>query len=197
MLTADSHDVESLERLAAQTKVVCTTVGPYAKYGSELVGACVRNGTHYCDLAGEVQWMRAMIDRHEEAARASGACVVHACGFDSVPSDLGVYFLQREARERFGAPCSNVKLRVKTMKGGASGGTIASMMNAIEEGRADANVARVLVAPYSLNPRGNARRARRARPGRRGMGRGLRVVDGAVRDGDDQHQGRAPHQRRE
>lgn len=154
IVTADSHNRESLDALTSQTQVICTTVGPYAKYGSELVAACVRNGTHYCDLAGEVQWMRAMIDRHESDARESGARIVFTCGFDSIPSDLGVYFLQREARERFGAPCSRVKSRVKTMKGGASGGTVASMMNAIKEGRADSKVAKILVAPYSLNPEG-------------------------------------------
>ena len=94
MLTADSHDLESLNKLAASTKVVLTTVGPYALYGNELVQACVDNGTDYGDLAGEVQWMRRIIDQHQAAAEASGARIVHSCGFDSIPSDIGVQFLQ-------------------------------------------------------------------------------------------------------
>ncbi len=153
MLTADSHDPQSLQELALKTKVIISTVGPYAQYGSELVAACVENGTHYCDLAGEVQWMRKMIDRHEDAAKTSGARIVHACGFDSIPSDIGVYYLQQESMRRFGKPCDEVRMRVKAMKGGASGGTIASMMNAMEEGQADREVARILVDPYSLCPK--------------------------------------------
>jgi short subunit dehydrogenase-like uncharacterized protein len=152
LITADSHDPESLRELARSSRVIISTVGPYASYGSELVAACVENGTHYCDLAGEVQWIRKMIDRHEEAARKSGARIIHACGFDSIPSDIGVYFLQQESMRRFGKPCSDVKMRVKAMKGAASGGTIASMITAMEEARADRNVARILVDPYSLCP---------------------------------------------
>ncbi len=94
MVIADSHDVASLNAMASQTKVICTTIGPYAKYGSELVAACIENGTDYCDLTGEVQWMRKMIDKHHEAAKAKGIRIVHTCGFDSIPSDMGVYFLQ-------------------------------------------------------------------------------------------------------
>jgi len=152
--TADSHDRDSLQALVARTRVIITTVGPYAKYGSELVAACVENGTHYCDLAGEAQFMRKMIDQHEQAARQSGARIVHACGFDSVPSDIGVYYLQQQARLQFGVPCSRVTMRVKAMKGSVSGGTIDSMMNAIEEAKTDREVARVLVNPYSLCPEG-------------------------------------------
>lgn len=152
LLTADSHDPDSLRSLVGRTRVIITTVGPYAKYGSELVAACVESGTHYCDLAGEVQWMRKMIDRHEAAAKKSGARIVHACGFDSIPSDIGVYFLQTESLRRFGQACNRVKMCVRAMKGGASGGTIASMMNAIDQARADREVARVLVHPYSLCP---------------------------------------------
>jgi len=152
VLTADAHDTDSLQALAGCTRVIITTVGPYAKYGSELVAACAGSGTHYCDLAGEPQWMRKMIDQYGEAATASGARIVHACGFDSVPSDIGVYYLQQEAQRRFGESCKQVRMRVRAMKGGASGGTVASMMNAIEEARADRAVARILVDPYSLCP---------------------------------------------
>ncbi|MEO0998632.1 MAG: saccharopine dehydrogenase NADP-binding domain-containing protein, partial [Pseudomonadota bacterium] len=154
LVTGDSHDAQSMDALAARTRVVCTTVGPYAKYGSELVGACVHAGTHYTDLCGEPQWMRQMIDQHQDAAVASGARIVHACGFDSIPSDMGVYFLQREAHERTGGYLGEVRLGVKAMRGGASGGTVASLMNAVEEGRKDRTIARVLVHPYSLNPDG-------------------------------------------
>ncbi len=153
-IVADSFDEEKLAAMAASAKVVITTVGPYAKYGSPLVAACVEHGTHYCDLAGEAQWIRQMVDEHHDAAVASGARIVHCCGFDSVPMDMGVYFLQEEARERFGTYCESITMLVKASKGGPSGGTIASMLNIIKEARADKNVARVLVAPYALNPPG-------------------------------------------
>ncbi len=155
ILTADSHNPETLDALVKQTKVVCTTVGPYPRYGAELVAACVRNGTDYCDLTGEVPWMRKMIDAHELAARESGARIVHTCGFDSIPSDMGVYFLQREAREKFGKPCVQIKFRLKAIKGGASGGTIASMLDILTEAQGDREAAKILVAPYSLNPEGD------------------------------------------
>ncbi len=154
VVTGDSHDLASLEALAARTKVVCSTVGPYAKYGSELVNACVRTGTHYCDLTGEVHWMRKMIDAHQAEAENTGARVVHACGFDSIPSDMGVFFLQREAIERHGKPCSQVEMRVKAMKGGFSGGTPASLVYAMQESARDPSILRVNTEPYSLNPEG-------------------------------------------
>jgi len=154
IIIADSHDRDSLEQIAASTSVILTTVGPYAKYGSELVAACVRNGTDYCDLCGEVQWMRQMIDEHQAAAELSGARIVMSCGFDSIPSDMGLWFLQRHARERYGRTCAEVILLVRAMKGGASGGTYASMLNAIEQARQDTSIARVLADPYALNPPG-------------------------------------------
>ena len=128
IVIGDSHDLASLEALVARAKMVCSTVGPYAKYGSELVNACVRTGTHYCDLSGEVHWMRKMIDAHQAEAEQTGARIVHACGFDSIPSDMGVFFLQRKAKERYGKPCSHIKMRVTAMKGGFSGGTMASFI---------------------------------------------------------------------
>jgi short subunit dehydrogenase-like uncharacterized protein len=133
--------------------VVCTTVGPYAKYGTELVKACARAGTHYCDLTGEVHWMRAMIDDHGDEASASGASIVFTCGFDSIPSDLGVYFVQQEMQRRHGVPCARVKLRVNGASGGASGGTIASMLNMMEEAKNDPEVMRVTNEPYAINPK--------------------------------------------
>ena len=95
-VVADSNDEASLRKLVSDTKVVCTTVGPYALYGSTLVALCAELGTHYCDLTGEVQWMRQMIEAHQATAEASGAKIVHTCGFDSIPSDLGTYFVQGE-----------------------------------------------------------------------------------------------------
>lgn len=152
VIVADASEPSSLERLVSSTKVVLSTVGPYAKYGSALVAACAAHGTDYCDLAGEPQWIRKMIDAHQARAQESGARIVPCCGFDSIPSDLGVLYLQNEARRRSGNPCESVKLRVKALKGGASGGTIASMLNLFEEARADENVARLLKDPYALNP---------------------------------------------
>lgn len=154
IIIADSNDVASMHQLAKSTAVVLTTVGPYAKFGSALVEACVTHGTHYCDLAGEVQWMRAMIDRHQEHAKKTGARIVHSCGFDSIPSDIAVFLMQQEAVSRFGAPCEEIALFVKAMKGGASGGTVASMLTALEQARDDRSVARILVDPYALNPEG-------------------------------------------
>ena len=95
-----------------------------------------------------------MIDRHQNAAEQSGARIVHSCGFDSIPSDLGVQFLQQHAQREYGAPCKRIELLVKAMKGGGSGGTIASALNALDESRRDREVARIMVEPYSLNPEG-------------------------------------------
>jgi short subunit dehydrogenase-like uncharacterized protein len=157
ILTGDSHDVASLQALAARTNVVCSTVGPFAIYGSELVDACVRSGTHYCDLSGEPHWMRKMIDAHQAEAERTGARIVHACGMDSIPSDIGVFFLQRAARERHGKPCAHISMRVKAMKAGFSGGTAASFVHAMEEGKRDPSIGRFMTEPYCLNPEGRRR----------------------------------------
>ncbi len=151
-ILADSFDDDALASMASRTRVVITTVGPYAKYGSPLVSACVAHGTHYCDLAGEAQWIREMIDEHHSAAVDSGSRIVNCCGFDSVPMDIGVWFLQQEAMRRHGSYCRSIVMLVKAAKGGPSGGTIASMLNIIKEARADREVAKVLVNPYALNP---------------------------------------------
>lgn len=151
-IVADSFDEQKLNDMAAKTRVVITTVGPYAKYGSPLVAACVANGTHYCDLAGEAQWIRKMIDAHNEGAAESGARIVHCCGFDSVPMDIGVHFLQQEAQRRHGSYCKSIRMLVKATKGGPSGGTMASVLNLIKEAQSDKGVARVLSDPYGLNP---------------------------------------------
>ena len=154
ILVADSGDAEALATLAARTRVVLTTVGPYALYGSNLVAACVDNGTDYCDLAGEVQWIRKMIDTHHDRARETGARIVHCCGFDSIPMDIGAYFLQQEAQARHGDYCEEIALYVKATKGSMSGGTIASMSNIVQEAQHDRSVARILADPYAVNPAG-------------------------------------------
>lgn len=152
LMVADAADGASLRALCAATRVVVSTVGPYALHGEPLVQACAQSGTDYCDLTGEVQWIRRMIERYQQQARQSGARIVHCCGFDSIPSDLGVHFLQGEALKQFGAPCQRIKMRVKAMKGGMSGGTVASIMNVVKEAAADPKLRQELSDPYSLCP---------------------------------------------
>jgi short subunit dehydrogenase-like uncharacterized protein len=152
-VVANADDETSMRALAKRAKVICTTVGPYARYGSHLVAACAELGTHYCDLTGEVHWMRRMIDAHHATARESGARIVFTCGFDCIPADLGVFFLQNEMKARHGTNAREIKFRVKGFQGGASGGTIASMLNMLEEASADPNVMQVMNQPYSLNPK--------------------------------------------
>ena len=154
IVTGDSSDVASMQALAARARVVCSTVGPYALYGGELVGACVRAGTHYCDLSGEAHWIRKMMDAHQAEAAETGARIVHACGMDSIPSDVGVYFLQQRAKQLHGKPCSRVKMRVTEMAGGFSGGTAASLLHGTEAGRKDPSIMRAMTEPYYLAPEG-------------------------------------------
>jgi len=156
IVVADAADADALEALCGQTRVVISTVGPYALYGEPLIKACAETGTDYCDLTGEAQWIRRMIDGYEKAARKSGARIVHSCGFDSIPSDLGVHFLQQQAIERFGEPCSRVKMRVKAMRGGFSGGTVASVLNLIKEASSNPALRKELANPYSICPEGYA-----------------------------------------
>lgn len=151
-IVADSNDEASLQKLVSQTKVVISTVGPYAHYGSLLVKVCTESGTHYVDLTGEVPWMRSMIDEHHIAAEKSGAKIVHSCGFDSIPSDMGTFFVQQQANERFGSPLKNIRFSLTKAKGGISGGTFASMINIIKEAVSNKQVRKILFNPYSLNP---------------------------------------------
>lgn len=160
LIIAESMDETSLRDMCDQTGLIVSTVGPYALYGEPLVKVCAESGTDYCDLTGEVQWVGAMIRRYESTARASGARIVHCCGFDSLPSDLGVWFLQNEARRRFGQPCTRVKLRIKAMKGGVSGGTIASMLNIVEQAAHNPALRKELANPYSLCPADHGFKAR-------------------------------------
>ena len=151
-LIADATDAASLQQLCAQTRVIVSTVGPYALYGEPLIQACATTGTDYCDLTGESQWIRRMIQRYETQAQAAGACIVHCCGFDSVPSDLGVYYLQQQSQSRFGKPCTRVKMRVVAAQGGVSGGTAASGLNLVKEAATDARLRESIRDPYLLCP---------------------------------------------
>jgi short subunit dehydrogenase-like uncharacterized protein len=160
LIVADAADQDSLRKLCAATRVVVSTVGPYALHGEPLVRVCAESGTDYCDLSGEVQWIRRMVQRYEATARQSGARIVHCCGFDSIPSDLGVHFLQRQSIAQLGALCTRVKMRVRAMRGGFSGGTVASLMNVVQEAAADPALRKVLADPYSLCPAGGAPKVR-------------------------------------
>ena len=152
IIIADSNDSGSLMKMVKRAKVICTTVGPYANYGSMLVDACVKSNVHYCDLTGEVQWMHKMINKHHELAKSNGTKIVHTCGFDSIPSDMGVYFIQREAETKRGIRAKQIKMRVAGISGGISGGTYASLSRVLEEAQKDKNIYKILSNPYSLNP---------------------------------------------
>ena len=152
LVIANSNDKVSLLNMVKRTKVICTTVGPYAKYGSNLVEACIKSQIHYCDLAGEVQWINKMINRHHEAAKVNGSKIVHACGFDSIPSDMGVYFIQKESKAKRGSIAQKIKMRVAAISGGISGGTYASLSQVLEEAQKDKMVYKILTNPYALNP---------------------------------------------
>ena len=153
VLLGDSGDPPSLRAIAEQTRVLCTTVGPYAKYGLPVVEACAKAGTHYCDLTGEPQFMRRSIDLAEPLAQASGARIVHTCGFDSIPSDLGLLTLHEFVKSQGASgQFKRATLAVTAMKGSVSGGTVASLLNGIEEAMADRAVRRIMGDPYSLSP---------------------------------------------
>jgi short subunit dehydrogenase-like uncharacterized protein len=154
ILIGESFDADSLDAIASKTEVLITTVGPYSKYGAEIVAACVRNGTDYCDLTGEAHFVRAMIDAHHEEAKKTGARIVNCCGYDSIPSDLGTLMVQEAFRQRHGRYASEVKMAAGEMRGGPSGGTIATMMNVADELKENPSLRKVLGNPYGLNPKG-------------------------------------------
>ena len=151
ILVGDALDPAAMKSIAEQTRVICTTVGPYLRYGAEVVAACAAAGTDYCDLTGESPFIRKMIDAHHDEAARTGARIVHCCGFDSIPSDLGVLYLQQEMLRRHGQPASKVTTLVK-MRGRASGGTVASMFTILDLATKDRDVRRVLGNPYGLDP---------------------------------------------
>jgi len=162
VLVADAADDSALAGMCRQTRVVISTVGPYALYGEPLIKACVDTGTDYCDLTGEVQWIRRMVEGYEAQAKKTGARIVHCCGFDSVPSDMGVWFLQQQAEKTFGKTCQDVRMRVKVAKGGLSGGTVASMINVAKEAGADPKLRKELANPFSICPEGHRSKVRQS-----------------------------------
>ena len=162
-IVADSADGKSLDQLCQQTRVVISTVGPYALYGEPLIKACVENGNDYCDLTGEAYWIKQMIDKFQDKAKETGARIVNCCGFDSIPSDLGTYFLQQAAHKRFAGYLNQVKLGVRAMKGGASGGTIASMIEMLIAAKANPKVRKAMANPYLLCPEGHTHKRRQKR----------------------------------
>ena len=152
LIVADANDPASLKAMIDQTRSVVTTVGPYLLYGNELLAACAATGTDYFDLCGEVPWMRRMIDAHLDTAKRSGARIMFSCGYDSVPFELGTFFVQEEARRVFGAPAARVKGRVRQMRGTFSGGTAASTKAIFDAASKDQSLLALLRDPFALTP---------------------------------------------
>jgi short subunit dehydrogenase-like uncharacterized protein len=152
LLVADASDPASLAAMAGSTRVVATTVGPYLRYGLPLVEACARAGTDYVDLTGEVLFVRRSIDEWHEVAVASGAKIVHACGFDSIPSDLSVLLAAEQAQADGEGELQDTVLHVVSLKGGVSGGTIDSARAQLEAASADPELRRLVEDPYALSP---------------------------------------------
>jgi short subunit dehydrogenase-like uncharacterized protein len=152
VLVADSADRSALDEIARSARAVATTVGPYAKYGMPLVAACAEAGTHYADLTGEVLFIRETAERWTESARRSGARIVHSCGFDSIPSDLGVQLLHDRVRADGEGELEDTTFVLTGMKGGVSGGTLASLMGQIDELRRNPDKRKVVADPYALSP---------------------------------------------
>lgn len=150
LVVADASDAASVAAMVGRTKAVLTTVGPYQLYGSDLVAACAAAGTDYLDLCGEPAWMRQMIDAHHATAQKTGARIVFSCGFDSIPFELGVYFVEEVAKARLGGPVPRVKGRVRKMKGGFSGGTAASLTATMAAAGKDPSIIAYLTNPFAL-----------------------------------------------
>ena len=150
---ADSFDEESLSKFVKKTKVVCSTVGPYSLYGTKLVKLCVDNNTNYCDITGEAHWIRSLIDRFHEEAKSKKIKIINSCGFDSIPSDMGVYFIQNEIKKINNNYAKSIKMRVAGIRGGISGGTYSSINNLLKEAYRDKSIFKVLNNPYGLNPK--------------------------------------------
>ncbi|MEI6622146.1 MAG: saccharopine dehydrogenase NADP-binding domain-containing protein [Actinomycetes bacterium] len=149
---ADAGSRRSMSELANSTRVVATTVGPYAKFGMPLVGACAKAGTHYADLTGEVLFVHRSIDAYHDTACETGARIVHSCGFDSIPSDIGVWRAHAQAQADGAGSLTDTALIVRTMKGGFSGGTIDSMRNQLAEVGSDRSLSKIVADPYALSP---------------------------------------------
>ncbi|PCD02620.1 saccharopine dehydrogenase [Sphingomonas spermidinifaciens] len=152
LIVAGADDPSALKAMCERTKVVLTTVGPYQLYGEPLVAAAAHTGTGYVDLCGEPAWMRAMIDKYDADAKASGARIVFSCGFDSIPFDLGVYEAQRAASAKFGRPAPRVKGRIRKMQGTFSGGTFASAKATMAAAARDPSILKLMLNPFALTP---------------------------------------------
>lgn len=151
-VVANSDDPASLADMAARTKVVLTTVGPYQLYGTDMVAACAEAGTDCVDLCGEPAWMHDTVRDFQKAAEASGARIVHSCGFDSIPFDLGVFYTQVKAEEKHGETCPRIRGRVRKMQGKFSGGTAASFMETMKRAGKQPEVLDWLKDPFTLTP---------------------------------------------
>jgi len=148
VLVAEAHDTKAMDALARSATVVLSTAGPFALYGSELVAACVRHGTHYVDITGETPWVKGLIDRHHDAAERNGARIIPFCGFDSIPSDLSARLANEAMWARYGEACTAVKVAF-SIRGGFNGGTLASLFNMLASGQSAA-----MADPFLLNPEG-------------------------------------------
>ena len=152
ILIGNSNDKYSLEKICGKTKVICSTVGPYALYGTNLIHACIKMKTNYCDISGETQWIRKIIDTFHEKAKKQKIKIVNSCGFDSIPSDMGVYFCQSNYYKENGEYANEINMRVAGTRGGFSGGTYNSLTNVIHEASLNKSVRKILNNPYGLNP---------------------------------------------
>ncbi|MCR5878761.1 trans-acting enoyl reductase family protein [Phenylobacterium sp. J367] len=152
LIVADADDPASLEAMVKRAKAVITTVGPYQLYGDALIAACAAAGTDYLDLTGEPNWMARTIAAHHETAKKTGARLLHSCGFDSIPFELGVWFVEETAKQQLGAPVPRVKGRVRGIKGGLSGGTAASGAATMAAIQKDPSQLGVMMNPFSLTP---------------------------------------------
>ncbi|MGB5934769.1 MAG: saccharopine dehydrogenase NADP-binding domain-containing protein, partial [Ornithinimicrobium sp.] len=150
LLTVDVTDAGAAAEISARTSVIVTTVGPYATYGNELIAACAEQGTHYADLTGEVLFVHDVIEQHQDRAVETGARIVNSCGFDSVPSDLGVMLADQAAAADHEGRLVEASLHVRRAKGGFSGGTIDSMRQQMIAMTADPSTRRVVANPDAL-----------------------------------------------
>lgn len=155
LIIADVNQPDSIANMCTAASVLISTVGPYAKYGEPIIRACIAAKTDYLDLTGEPQFIRRIIDKYQQQAHEANVRIVNSCGFDSIPSDMGVYFLQQHAQTTYSEVCQRIAMRVHRIKGGASGGTVASMLNVLDEVKDDPALRRVIGNPYALCPQGH------------------------------------------
>jgi short subunit dehydrogenase-like uncharacterized protein len=152
LVVADADDAAQVEAMVRRAKAIVTTVGPYQLYGNGLAAACAAAGTDYLDLCGEPNWMRTVIDAHSATARKTGARIVHSCGFDSIPFELGVFFAEETAKAKLGETVPRVKGRIRAMRGGLSGGTAASGAATMAAIQKDPSLMMLMMNPFALTP---------------------------------------------